>query len=453
MRGSTRLRVTLAAVIVAMIAGGLVLLSRPPAPGPPPVAEAPPVVAGRPPPVSGPVDARDSGRAAAVTELLAKRADAILRRDEALFMSTVDPNAEPTFLATQRKLFANLDGVPLSDWSYQIQPNDAANLAGLPSRVVSSAMAEELWAPGVRLRYGLREVDETPTARGMAYLFVRRGPSWYLRSDTALESVGRRSWRGPWDYAPCKVRRAKQGLVIFHPGSEPIAERLSGELDESVRAVTALWGTGWPGRVALIVPDSVGEMRALVGPGFPSDSVVAVAIADRIDPVTRRVEGQRVVTNPSGVRGLSLAALRITLRHEITHIAARGVTVDGAPMWLQEGFADYAGHRESGLSLTVAAPDLAQQVRTGGPPKRLPSDEDFRGRGRELDLAYQQAWSVTRFVASRYGEPALVEMYRSIAGAGSISPKAADDLLRRHIGLDAAGLLTAWQDYLRTELR
>src|SRR5262249_39729985 len=159
---------------------------------------------------------------------------------------------------------------------------------------------------------------------------------------------GRRTWRGPWDFAPCQVIPTAQGIVLYHPGSEAMADRLRTELDPAVSAVTALWGPGWAQRVALVLPDSPEEMRSLGGPNF---AVVAVAVADRVDTERHTVAGQRVVLSPNGSRALSIPSLRIVLRHEITHVAARADTVDGSPMWLLEGFADYVGYRDSGIAL------------------------------------------------------------------------------------------------------
>ena len=121
-------------------------------------------------------------------------------------------------------------------------------------------------------------------------------------------------------------------------------------------------------------------------------------------------------------------------------------------MWLLEGFADYVGYRESGLSLAQGAPDLAELVAASGPPPALPEDRSFRAEGTELDLAYQQAWSVARFIAERHGEAALVALYRSLAGAGPVSAARTDDLLREAIGLDRAALQAQWREHLGAAL-
>jgi hypothetical protein len=364
-------------------------------------------------------------------------------------MAGIDPTADPNFGTRQRALFTNLAGVPLDEWSYVLHAEDTVNVATMPA----SPGTDELWAPAVDLRYALRGADLVPTTHAMGYLFARRAGIWYLRSDTALDELGRRTWRGPWDFAPCMVTSTNSGLVISHPGSEPMVERLSRELDSSVAAVSAIWGTGWAQRVALMLPDTLDEMRNLVGPGFPVEPVVAVSVADRVDSEGHSVAGQRVVLNPMGSRALSVASLRVVLRHEMTHVAARADTVDGSPMWLLEGFADYVGYRDSGITLAQGAPNLADLVKRDGPPRSLPEDKDFRTRGRDLDLAYQQAWSVARYVAEKMDEDTLISLYRRLAGAGPVSAGETDELLREVIGTDRAGLIAGWRQYLQDTLR
>jgi hypothetical protein len=444
--GIARYRALLVAGVALALLGGLTLVSSPrhdgPAAPPPSTAEVstgPSQAAGAPPP---------SMRTDAVNALLRKRADAVVHRDEKAFLDGIDPQADPAFVKAQTALFANLAGVPLREWSYSVQPQRSLDPAVLPA----VPGADELWAPEIQLVYALRGSDVYTTQRPMGYLVVRRAGTWYLHSDSDLQGVGRKTWRGPWDFGPCQSVTTGRGLVLFHPGKRELAERVANELDAAVNAVSEVWGRAWPQQVVVLLPDTADEMRALVGPNFPVDAVVAVSVADQVDTEKNTAAGQRVVMSPTTADGLSVAALRIVLRHEITHIAARGSTVDGSPMWLLEGFADYVGYRESGIPLAQAAPDLAAQMITRGPPDRLPADESFRSSGNTLDLAYQQSLSVARFVADRYGEPRLIQVYRTLAKAGRASPQDLDHLFRSVINLDQEEFVAAWREYLRDTL-
>ncbi|WP_143230862.1 hypothetical protein [Actinosynnema sp. ALI-1.44] len=443
-----RLRALLVAGVAVALLGGLALVTAPPwrqeAVQPPPAttqSSTPPNQAAVVPPPSG-------DRAQAAQSMLRSRAEALGKRDERAFMASVDPDAEPAFRDAQRALFANLANVPLREWSYTLQPLRSLD----PSVLPNVPGAQELWAPEIDLVYALRGADPSPTHRPMGYLLVKRADSWFIRSDTDLLGVGRRTWRGPWDFGPCLVITTARGVVLTHPAREAMAKRVAAELDGAVQSVAGVWPTGWSQQAVVVLPDSNEEMKALVGPNFPVESVVAVSVADRVDTDRGAAEGQRVVMSATSADALSVTALRIVLRHEFTHIAARGSTVDGSPMWVLEGFADYVGYRDSGIPLAQAAPDLNASMLTSGPPGRLPSDEEFRGQGRTLDMAYQKSFSAARFVADKLGEDKLVELYRVLAKTGRVGQDKIDNLLVSVIGLNTEQFVAGWQEYLRETL-
>ncbi len=442
MQGSGSMRGWTAAIGSAVLFAGLVVL------GVPQQAPAPPdgpngAVAGRPdlPPQQA-VHLADRG--AQVDALLTRRAEAVLARDEAAFMASVDPQASPVFRREQQELFANLADVPLTHWSYEVDPFDTVRP---PS---GSGEVGTRWAPKVMLRYAVAQADTVPTARPMGYLFARRGESWYLTADDNLHDSARRTWRGPWDFAPVETLPTRSGIVMAHPGTRDLARRAASELDDAVAAVTEVWGNDWPRQVGVLVPESRAELQALVGPQFAVDGIAAVAVADRVEPSRGVVQGPRVVLNPSTADSLSETALRVVLQHEITHVAARGETVDGAPMWLLEGFADYVGYRGSGLLPREIAPDLARQVHEQGPPGELPSDRDFHLAGHRLDLAYQQAWSLVAFLVAEVGEQRVLELYHRIAGSGSHAGVSA--ALSDLTGMDGRELVDRWSASLTDTL-
>ncbi|HEY0636049.1 MAG TPA: hypothetical protein VGD67_00230 [Pseudonocardiaceae bacterium] len=448
---SARARGWLAALVAVALLGGLAVLGGVPARvGVPGAGDGGPgdgLVAGRPAPPRtdlpepGEVPRGGQERDRAVRDLLDRRATALRQRDEAAFLTTIDPLASADFVAAQRALFTNLGGVPLSEWSYRV---DGSSPATPPRR----ADAGELWAPRTTLRYALEGVDTVPTERPMGYLYARRDGRWYLTSDTELGPDGERTWRGPWDFGPCVAVAAPGGLVVGHAGQEELLTRLAAELDAAVLAVTEVWGTEWSQQVAVIVPAGTEELRELVGPAFAVDGIAAAAVADLVDVANHTAIGQRVVLNPTQIGRLSTAARRIVLRHEITHIAARAATVDGAPMWLLEGFADYVGYRDSGLRPREAAPDLVRVMRTRGVPDTLPADTDFTGGSTDLDLAYQLGWSAALHVVELAGEDGLVRLYRLVAGGPDPTPAAVDAALLQVLGTDLAGFVASWRQSL-----
>ena len=92
-------------------------------------------------------------------------------------------------------------------------------------------------------------------------------------------------------------------------------------------------------------------------------------------------------------------SLRIVLRHELFHYAARAETAADAPRWLTEGVADYVGRPPTPLPANSAT--MAQ--------RGLPTDAELSGPNAQL--AYDRAWWFSRFVAGTYGPAALRSLY------------------------------------------
>jgi hypothetical protein len=225
--------------------------------------------------------------------------------------------------------------------------------------------------------------------------------------------------------------------------------------------VNRVWGTGWNDQVAVLIPDTAAEFDAVSGAGATSDqtAIAAVAVADAVRTDLPgpggggTVLGARIVLNPANLSRLDPAGRRLVVQHELTHIATRADTVDQMPTWLIEGFADYVGNLGSSQSVPLAARELAGEVRRGAVPAALPTDAEFAGTDRRLAQVYEEAWLACRLIARRYGQPALVRLYRQVADAARRDPAgAAATGLGQVLHLSVAGLTAAWRAELVREL-
>lgn len=178
-----------------------------------------------------------------------------------------------------------------------------------------------------------------------------------------------------------------------------------------------------------------------------SAEVAAASVADPLIPGTRPT-GQRIVFSPDAGRRLDPEGLRTLLRHELTHIATRAETRDGAPLWMLEGFADYTAHRGQGHRFADIAPTLTVQARLHELPGDLPADPDFTGRN--AAGIYEQAWSVCAYIADKYDQSRLVELYRQIAAARQ-TPATEDQILHTVLGTSRADFVADWRNWLTTQ--
>jgi hypothetical protein len=239
-------------------------------------------------------------------------------------------------------------------------------------------------------------------------------------------------------------------VVFGHPRQRGDVNQLAREIGPAVTAVTQLWGPDWARAAVLAVASGPAEFAALTHATGPvSSEVAAASVSDPFVPGTRPT-GQRVVFSADAGRRLGADGLRDTLRHELAHVAARARTVDGSPQWVLEGFAEYAAHRGEQRSFADLAPTLTARARSGALPADLPADATFvPAPGNNAAYAYEQAWSANAFTADRFGEPALVDLYRHLATGPEDAP-ALDAALRDTLGLGRADFVTRWRDWIKS---
>ncbi|MTE14037.1 peptidase MA family metallohydrolase [Nocardia aurantiaca] len=239
------------------------------------------------------------------------------------------------------------------------------------------------------------------------------------------------------------------GIVLGHSGQRADIDVLAGELAASTAAVTSLWGADWNQAPVVVVASSPSEFAALThAVGDVPVEVAASTVADPFRPGAQ-LTGQRVVFGPESGRRLGADTLRSVLRHELTHMASRAVTVDGSPMWMLEGFAEYSAHRALRHPITQIAPTLTARARAGDLPADLPPDAMFEPASGTASLAYEQGWSVCAFIADRYGDPELVDLYRQLA-SGPKDRSAVDTALRAILGASYQDLIAQWRAWLTT---
>lgn len=385
--------------------------------------------------------------------LLDSWADAVRTADSAALAEIIDTAVGSELLEAETRRAQALTGVPLVEFGYELGTEPAADI---PSEIAGLFGDDPVRALTVSLRYGIEGVDEAPTRKPVAVLVVARSDGWKIASDRPLPGSVSATWRGPWDHGPLDVTTTVTAggtsMILAHPDATDLAADIAAELPSAVDVVSEVWGTDWPERSLVLVTSSHDEFTDQVGTAHNGDEIAAVAISDAVDPEHDRATGQRIVFSPAAGSRLSQESLRAVLRHELAHIAARPQTVDGSPMWILEGYADYIGYRSdtgspvTGADLRRIAPNLVGEVTRTGAPSQIPTDDDFADPSRSR-TAYETAWSLTTFLAEEYGEDDLISLYHRLAD-GPASEADQRDAFTATVGVSATDVVDRWGDWL-----
>jgi hypothetical protein len=234
---------------------------------------------------------------------------------------------------------------------------------------------------------------------------------------TPLSSVAPAAPSDVTDTRTLKDGRTVTLMPLGGADTELLADRIAAELDGATDAVTGFWGPDWPRQVLIVAAGNDQDFLGLGG-GTPDNAATTTS--------------QRILLAP-GAASMDARALRIVLRHELFHYAARAQTATDAPWALTEGVADFVGRPDEPRPGPERAAGLAL----------LPTDADFDGPARSL--AYDRAWWFSRFVAAEYGTPTLRSLYLAACGHGHAD---LDTAIRNTLGADTGHVLAAWRQWL-----
>jgi hypothetical protein len=216
-------------------------------------------------------------------------------------------------------------------------------------------------------------------------------------------------------------------------------ERLTRVAERDLSAVLASGSRADDWRVVL--PATSELASALLGRGTAGLGSIA-AVTSTLDASGSAKAPEVVVLNPDVMRALGHDAAQLVLSHEAAHAATGAAAVD-LPLWVAEGFADYVALRAGRVAVQRAASQVLAAVRDAGPPRRLPSDDDFSGDRAGLGQTYEAAWLVFRLMGKRYGDAAVVSFYEAVISGGSV-----DAALEQHLAFSRAELTSAWRSEL-----
>jgi hypothetical protein len=377
-----------------------------------------------------------------VPRLLARRARAVLRRDRAAFLATVDKR-RTRYYRKQAALFAQMRTVPFSAYGYRL--TDPRNHAG--TSVTRRYAPDRVYLPQVEARYRFKGQDTSPVLTRFFYTFVLTRSGWRIAGQ---DDAGprRRSDAEIWDRGPVRTLRGARTLIVLHPGQEALAGRLLRAAERAYDQIATAWTGRWERKAVILVPRDEAEAERLVGARDLS-RVAAVASSSVESGAAERVLGNRIVVNSSNLVSYDDLNLQILVTHEMTHVATRTLG-DGVPLLLVEGFADWAALAPLRYPLAVTRPALARRVRAGRFDGALPGDREFRGP--DAAVAYDEGSAFCLWVAETFGGRRLRALYAAFAGSSPPTPTEVDRGFRRALGISRRTAEGRWAVWVRDRL-
>ncbi|GAB16685.1 hypothetical protein GOEFS_009_00540 [Gordonia effusa NBRC 100432] len=402
--------------------------------------------------------------------MLVKLNEAITTGDQTKLGALIDPSATPRFRAAFETEAANIGAkvaaskrgnlLRYKTFRYWLGSADAEFVVPqeLQQRLEDQGSSDTWFAP-IKLDYalggeslpGLAEDDITVST---PFALARYDDDWKIVGDsTVLQDV-----QAPapmiWSYPELRARDVTtsggDSVVLSYPGTDAAVATIARELPDAVVAVTNFWGQSWARRAAVVATGTAAQFSGLASADSPVGAAAAATIYASLDSAEKTASGQRVVLTPTA-RTLPAPALAVVLRHELTHVAVRGVTVSGAPLWITEGMPEYVGRKGTYQRFDDVAPNLAAVLRSGDIPARLPDDRDFAVDQNTALVAYQSAWSLAAYVAEKYGPDRLKALYLGVAGADKVP--AQDLAIVNTLRVSRAQFVAQWQDWLRKQVR
>nr|WP_202515522.1 MULTISPECIES: hypothetical protein [unclassified Streptomyces] len=358
-----------------------------------------------------------------VQQVLDRRSAALLRHDEAAYGAT-----------GTRTGYTRLGALPLASWSYRVTA---------VHRTAAGATAD------ADLSYRVAGYDRAPVdARRSLTLGRTADDGWYVTADRPAGRDGQQLW----DQGTVSVVRGAHSLVLGTGGSTAGLEEFARLADRAVPAVSGVWATDWSRRVVVLVPRTLASMAALLGsPAAEYRGIAAVTTGEAGG--AGRAPADRVVVNPEAYAVLGDVGKQVVLTHETAHVATRADTTVATPLWLSEGYADWAGYLGTGRTAQEAAPELGRAVRDGEPPEELPADADFgfTSEPTKLARAYESGWLACRMIADEWGPARLGAFYRAV-GAHGKRAGAVEAALDQVLGTTLEEFTARWRDYVTTQL-
>lgn len=360
---------------------------------------------------------------------LNQRAAALASDDLARFRRSLD-RTDAGLVDSEQVYFDNISQLPVGRLRIRvvedtITPVEGTDLGG----------ETEYWAEVV-VALRLDGYDAAPVQTRDRYRFVPNADGSRLLVGSTTDYGWEEQHPGnaqPWDLGAIHVEEAPGVLGIFDDWTDDDATEVLDAASAGRSDVRAVVGSG-DDRVSGVVVYSLQDPTFLEGlagqtVGDP-DRADGLTIAVPVDSLApgKGVASYRVFVNPRVLDEPATVVGRL-VRHELTH-ALLGSRGRGAPLWLNEGIAEYVSVRPMAPGrrrLPARALDVGETVTD------LPGEAEFAGS--DAEAWYAVSWWVCEYIASSYGEDVLLSLLDRLAGGAD-----QEQALQEVLGLGGAQL-------------
>jgi hypothetical protein len=379
----------------------------------------------------------------AASEVLSRRAQAVMDGDRKAFLSSIDPTAR-RFRKKQGEIFESLTSLRLG--TYELRQQVGEKDLARPEHERRYKAADGVFIPRVEEIYRFKGYDDADFVSTLFLTFVLRDGEWLIAADDDLS--GRRTTeRNLWDYGPVKQTHSTNVTVIQHPcraaGCIELGESFMQLAENARRAVKQRWRGSWNGRVVVLATSSRREVRRIIDVDYAISNFAAFAYSPYRDS---GYSPARIVVDRSTLSGRPSEIVELILTHEMAHVATRRASGPHIPLWVEEGFAEWVA-RVPGDGADLY---YANQVASGAVEPQLATDRQFRGgTAEELFLHYQSSRTAVAYFIERWGYGKFVRFYKALGDSHNEFGSRAKHLrseMRRFTGLSPSKFERQWAD-------
>ncbi|MHB8512487.1 MAG: hypothetical protein ACYDCC_09925 [Actinomycetota bacterium] len=360
-----------------------------------------------------PIVQRAHAAADPIADLLKRRSDAISSFDSATFEQTMEL-APAEYKDRERTWLRRLRALPLRRYDLLRIDDEYGDLA----RPKDKQGFDEVHVLQTKERISLSGYDAFPTNEDVFLTIARKGSVWSVIGDESVEDLGLLSMRNLWDFGDIETQASDGVLVVFHPSESSAIPTIMNQVKLARARVQSAWPYGLHLGIVVMVPTTVPELTRILQTTFDLSGFVAFTVSSVNRDTGFHLVGNRIYLHWPNFRQYPGSFQTQLLAHELTHLATRDMGGPYHTPMIDEGVAQFygegGGHVHGEIAARIASNSFSQYL--------VPNWSFYAGPDSDIRLAYEEAASFMKFLASRFGNDAGARVYKQLAAIDPVSP-------------------------------